>query len=408
MGETGISRFQGNLDPRAQEFRPTTLFRPPQVYYPYGAASPPTLPPYASNDVQVVPFGGVGYAQYPTHPQLGVPLPPPSTGPTRTLVLSYVPGDVSETIVRRDLEVFGEVRGVQMERLMEGIVTVHFYDLRHAEMAFKEIREQHMQLQQQSYGLKNPYSSGLMLMNNDNNNNNLATGCYDNQVVAESLMIMNSYAPVLPPPARGLVAGRPVWAQFIVPTCNAVPDGNNQGTIVVFNLDSGVSSSTLKEIFQAFGPVKELRETPLKKHQRFIEFYDVRDAAKALKEMNGQEIYGKHVVIEFSRPGGHSKKFFYANSSSCASSLNYSTIYQTRNSDCPPPPLSADPPSYSPRSLVSQAPHFRKKSPSNSFKGNPNNVNVTCSIEPSVASLSLAHAIEDININPARRTRNCY
>lgn len=150
--------------------------------------------------------------------------------------------------------------------------------------------------------------------------------------------------------------------------------------------------------------MKELRETPLKKHQRFIEFYDVRDAAKALKEMNGQEIYGKHVVIEFSRPGGHSKKFFYANSSSCASSLNYSTIYQTRNSDCPPPPLSADPPSYSPRSLVSQAPHFRKKSPSNSFKGNPNNVNVTCSIEPSVASLSLANAIEDININPARRS----
>lgn len=160
-----------------------------------------------------------------------------------------------------------------------------------------------------------------------------------------------------------------------------------------------------RNIFLFTGPVKELRETPLKKHQRFIEFYDVRDAAKALKEMNGQEIYGKRIVIEFSRPGGHSKKFFYANSTSCTGSLNYSsTIYQTRNSDYPLP-LSAHQPSYRPRSFLSQAPHFRKKSPSNSFKGNPNNVNVTCSVEASVASLSLANAIEveDININPAKR-----
>lgn len=247
MGETGLVRFPGNLDPRAEEFRPRnpinnqtqiTLFRPPQVYYPY--ASP--IPPYSSNDVQVAPFCDVGggYAQYSTHlayvsAAACPPLPPPSTAPTRTLVLSSVPSDVSESIVRRDLEVFGEVRGVQMERVVEGIVTVHFYDLRHAEMALKEIQEQHMQ---QRSRLKNPYC-GSVVQNN-------SPFCDQ----GESLMC--SYRP-LPPPARGLVAGVPVWAQFIVPACNAVPDGNNQGTIVVFNLDYGVSSSTLKEIFQAFG-----------------------------------------------------------------------------------------------------------------------------------------------------------
>lgn len=55
--------------------------------------------------------------------------------------------------------------------------------------------------------------------------------------------------------------------------------------------------------------VKELRETPYKKHQRFVEFYDIRDAAKAYDRMNGEEICGKQIVIEFSRPGGLKNKF---------------------------------------------------------------------------------------------------
>lgn len=249
MGETGIVRFPGSLDPRAQEFRPRNpvnnqpqfpVFRPPQVFYPYTHLSP-----YPSNDVQVLPFcdasaaavgiGGLVYPQY--HTQAAYvssspsyhALPPPSSTPTRTLVLSSVAGDVSESSVRRDLEVFGEVRGVQMDRADEGIVTVHFYDLRHAEMAFKEIREQHMQLQT----LLGNQCCGFVLQKN----------C-DGQSPSSSFVSQT---------ARGLIAGRPVWPQFIVPCCNAVPDGNNQGTIVVFNLDSGVSSSSLREIFQAFG-----------------------------------------------------------------------------------------------------------------------------------------------------------
>ena len=43
----------------------------------------------------------------------------------------------------------------------------------------------------------------------------------------------------------------------------------------------------------------------MKKNQRFVEFYDVRDASRALTEMNGKEIYGRSVVIDYSRPGGH-------------------------------------------------------------------------------------------------------
>ncbi|XP_010248730.1 PREDICTED: protein terminal ear1-like [Nelumbo nucifera] len=301
MDDTGISRHPGHLDPRAQEFRPrnpslhnqVTLL-PPQIYYPCPSSFPPT-------GVQAMRFYD-GYhssplAAYPrpnsiNPPQLPPPLPPPSSTATRALLLSSVQKDVDETIVRRELEVFGEVRAVQMERLQEGIVTVHFYDTRHAQAAMREIREQHMQQQSR---LRQYYNSLL--------NRNI---WFEGE---------NSEAPV-PPPARGLIAGRAVWAQFTVPTPTIGPDGHNQGTLVVFNLDLGVSTNKLKEIFEAFGPVKELRETPSKRHQRFVEFFDVRDAARALSEMNGSELHGKNIVIEFSRPGGHGRRLLNAATSS--------------------------------------------------------------------------------------------
>jgi len=52
------------------------------------------------------------------------------------------------------------------------------------------------------------------------------------------------------------------------------------------------------------GAVKEVRETPGKPHHKFVEFFDVRDAAGALKEMDRQYIGGRRVRIEISRPGG--------------------------------------------------------------------------------------------------------
>lgn len=241
MGETGIVRFPGNLDPRAQEFRPRNpnnqaqlaLFSPlpqavPQVYYPYAASD-------LQVQVQVVPFceGAVGYGcqlaaappAYVCAPgvRIQAAVPASSSAATRTLVLSSVPCDVSEGTVRRELEGFGEVRGVQMERIREGIVTVHFYDLRHAEEALCAIRDQHMQHQTR---LRNHYY----------------TSC------------STTVLPPLPPPARGLIAGRTVWAQFSIPSpTHAVREGHNQGTIVIFNLDSQVSKAALKEIFETFG-----------------------------------------------------------------------------------------------------------------------------------------------------------
>ncbi|GKC52974.1 protein terminal ear1, partial [Tanacetum coccineum] len=51
--------------------------------------------------------------------------------------------------------------------------------------------------------------------------------------------------------------------------------------------------------------VKEIRDNPLNKNQKFVEFYDIRDASKAVANMKGQKINGKPVVVDFNRPVGH-------------------------------------------------------------------------------------------------------
>ncbi|CAH8361053.1 unnamed protein product [Eruca vesicaria subsp. sativa] len=279
--------FAGNLDPRAQEFLPLNPISS-RFYYPYTSPPPPPSYGLSQTDPRVFTFFNL-----PPHPMMFPPpspppppprlcfngvsaVSPPSNSPTRSLSLVYVPRDVTESTVRRDLEVFGDVRGVQMERISEGIVTVHFYDLRDAKRAVREICGRHMQHQERLGG---------------------------GSKVGKSVWTSPSSS------ARGFVSGRPVWAHFVVPATNALPGGCNQGTLVIFNLDPDVSSTALRQIFHVYGSIKELRETPYKKHQRFVEFYDVRDAAKALDRMNGEEIYGKQVVIEFSRPGGCKNKF---------------------------------------------------------------------------------------------------
>ncbi|CAA7049753.1 unnamed protein product [Microthlaspi erraticum] len=292
MEDSRDFHFTGNLDPRAQEFVPLNPISS-GYYFPYSPLPPP-LPPssYGLSPTEPRVFT---FFNLPPHPMIFPPppprpppprpyfhgvsavqrLPPPSNSPTRSLSLISVPRDVTETSVRRDLELFGNVRGVQMERISQGIVTVHFYDLRHAKRAVREICARHMQRQARLGG-----GGG-------------------------SVSVWSSPSSQ----ARGFVSGRAVWAHFVVPDTSAVPGGCNQGTLVIFNLDPEVSSIALRQTFHVYGTIKELRETPYKKNQRFVEFYDVRDAAKALDRLNGEEICGRQVVIEFSRPGGLRNKF---------------------------------------------------------------------------------------------------
>lgn len=58
------------------------------------------------------------------------------------------------------------------------------------------------------------------------------------------------------------------------------------------------------------GAVKDVRESVIKPYNKFIEFFDTRDAVRALSELNGKEVFGRHMVLEFARSTGpHSRRF---------------------------------------------------------------------------------------------------
>ncbi|GKV50204.1 hypothetical protein SLEP1_g56916 [Rubroshorea leprosula] len=78
----------------------------------------------------------------------------------------------------------------------------------------------------------------------------------------------------------------------------------NQGMLVVFNLDTSVSTNELQQIFGVFGEIKEIHDTSPQQNDKFIEFYDVRAAEAALCALNRCDISRKQIKIEQSPPGG--------------------------------------------------------------------------------------------------------
>ncbi|KAJ0236831.1 RNA recognition motif domain-containing protein [Hirschfeldia incana] len=101
-----------------------------------------------------------------------------------------------------------------------------------------------------------------------------------------------------------LLKGRKLDIHFSIPKDNPSEKDVNQGTLVVFNLAPSVSNRDLENIFGAYGEIKEIRETPNKRHHKFVEFFDVRSADSALKALNRTDIAGKRIKLEHSRPGG--------------------------------------------------------------------------------------------------------
>lgn len=104
---------------------------------------------------------------------------------------------------------------------------------------------------------------------------------------------------------------RKIDIHYSIPKENPSEKDQNQGTLVVFNLDPSIENDDILAVFRQYGEVKEIRETPNKRHHRFIEYFDVRDAEKALKFLNKTEIRGKRIKIEPSRPGGARKAYSY-------------------------------------------------------------------------------------------------
>ncbi|OWM76281.1 hypothetical protein CDL15_Pgr009927 [Punica granatum] len=82
---------------------------------------------------------------------------------------------------------------------------------------------------------------------------------------------------------------------YSIPKDNPTKKDINQGTLVVFNLDSSVSNEELHHIFGAYGEIKEVK----------ISFVNLNRAAEAaLHELNRSGIAGKQIKLEPSCPGG--------------------------------------------------------------------------------------------------------
>lgn len=223
----------GNLlDPSAQEFYPSLPSPVPTV----PVLPPPPPPPFAQfyypPPLPIVP----------PPPPVPVPvLPPPAeyvrptwvtddAVPTRGVVLSMVPRHVTDHDVLSSMEFFGAVRAVDMSALgTDGIVTVHFYDLRSAQVAFTEVREQHVRQQSrlgQLYGVPVPVTP------------------WDWPEAGTTSTAIG----------RGLICGQAVWAHFAVGSGELGIDDSNQATLVVISpLSSGISLHTLRETFESFG-----------------------------------------------------------------------------------------------------------------------------------------------------------
>lgn len=258
----------------------------------------PLIRPYSYNDNKNTNSTGVAARSGSNVPgsNPGAVYPLGREHASRALLLSSVPAELSEEDLRHELEVWGPVRALDLDRRREGLVTVLYYDLRHAKAGLTEIQEQHLMQQRR---LQQHYNSLLHRKKEKGDGDENDNGDDHDGI------------PPPPPPvlSRGLVGGKAIWAQYTIPVgLPPGPEGHNQGTLVVFNLDADIDTNMLISIFEAFGAVKELRETPTKRQHKFVEFFDVRDAARALEKMDGQEICGKRVKIEFSRPGGQTRR----------------------------------------------------------------------------------------------------
>ncbi|XP_052177779.1 protein MEI2-like 2 isoform X2 [Diospyros lotus] len=191
----------------------------------------------------VIPVNGIGHFGLPNGVATVAGEHPYGEHPSRTLFVRNINSNVEDTELRSLFEQYGDIRTLYTACKHRGFVMISYYDIRAARTAMRALQNK---------------------------------------------------------PLRR----RKLDIHFSIPKDNPSEKDINQGTLVVFNLDASVSNDDLRQIFGAYGEVKEIRETPHKRHHKFIEFYDVRAAEAALKALNRSDIAGKRIKLEPSRPGG--------------------------------------------------------------------------------------------------------
>ncbi|WOL12611.1 hypothetical protein Cni_G21378 [Canna indica] len=171
--------------------------------------------------------------------------------PSRTLFIRNISSNSEDSELRALFEQYGDIQMIYTACKDRGFVMISYYDTRAAEHAFKALQNKTLMHQKLDihYSIPKDYLSG----------NNI-----------------------------------------------------NQGILAVFNLDSSVSNHDLSKIFGDYGEIKEIFATPHKLHQRFIEFYDIRDAEAALHALNKSRNGSKRFEHESSHLGeGRSLAFLF-------------------------------------------------------------------------------------------------
>ncbi|KAH1066202.1 hypothetical protein J1N35_031189 [Gossypium stocksii] len=254
--------------------------------------------------------------------------------PSRTLFVRNINSNVEDSELRALFEQYGDIRTLYTACKHRGFVMISYYDIRAARTAMRALQNK---------------------------------------------------------PLRR----RKLDIHFSIPKDNPSEKDINQGTLVVFNLDPSVSNEDLLQIFGVYGEVKEIRETPHKRHHKFIEFYDVRAAEQALKSLNRSDIAGKRIKLEPSRPGGARRSLMLQLSQELEQEESRGFRHQVGSPVANSPPGSwaqfNSPMEHSPMHSLSKSPVFRTMSPAPS-----NHL-------PGLASILLPQGSNSIKVAPIGR-----
>lgn len=165
----------------------------------------------------------------------------------RSLLVTNVHPETTKQEIIELFDPYDSIKSIDMSLIGDGLCTVEYYDLRHA-----------------------------------NNLKRIANGA-----TLHGNVIIVAYA--------------------ALPRLNDSKKPPNNGTIVVFHLPMGVTDKQIETHFGQFGEIKQIRGTPSKPTQRFIEYWDTRSAEDALNGLSGKQMMGSKLSIEFSLPGGSRK-----------------------------------------------------------------------------------------------------
>ena len=162
----------------------------------------------------------------------------------RALLVTNVSPQTTKEEIEKAFNLYPEIRNIDLSSLSQGTFTVEYFDLRHAQNV-KRI------------------TNGSTL---------------------HGRVIVVSYAPL--------------------PKIEDPKKPPNNGTIVVFHLPPDITATEIQSVFGRYGEIKQVRGTPAKPTQRFIEYWDIRAAENALNGLSGKFVQDSKVSIEFSLPGG--------------------------------------------------------------------------------------------------------